>query len=119
MREEKIKRFIDEAKKISNNVGFTQRVARIQSVVLKVGCPKWCLHFAKDVKGADVKAHQNVVLSGTLDDAHTMYLFAKYVVGADLKLIMNRIKEVDKYYRLDHKKRWNELQEKLSTITNE
>ena len=52
-------------------------------VVINSGDPKWNYNFAKDIKGADVKAHEQVIINS--GDPKWNYYFAEGVKGADVK----------------------------------
>ena len=51
----------------------------------------WCYHFAKEIKGADIKAHEKVILE--LKDPQYYYKFARDIAGANVeehfKVILN------------------------------
>ena len=57
----------------------------------------WCYHFAKEIKGADIKAHEKVILE--IKEVQYSYCFAKCIPGANIeehfKLILN---SGDKYW---------------------
>ena len=43
----------------------------------------WCYEFARDIPGADIKAHEQAILE--LKDLEHSFWFAKDVLGADIK----------------------------------
>ena len=52
-------------------------------VVIESKDPKWNYNFARDIKGADVKAHEKVAMESK-DPIHNYY-FARDIKGADVK----------------------------------
>ena len=53
-----------------------------EKVVIESKEPEWNYYFALDIKGADVKAHEKVVLESKEPECN--YYFARYVKGADV-----------------------------------
>ena len=51
----------------------------------------WCYYFARDIKGADIKVHEKVILE--LKDPEYSYYFAQDISGANIeehfKIILN------------------------------
>ena len=43
----------------------------------------WCYEFARDIHGADIKAHEQVILE--LKSGYYSYYFARDIKGADIK----------------------------------
>ena len=43
----------------------------------------WCYYFARDIKGADIKAHEKVILE--LEYTKYSYYFARDVLGANIE----------------------------------
>jgi len=67
-------------------------VKALQQVVIKSGNPKWAYKFARDVKGADIKVLQQVVTDST--DKNTpewAYWFAFSIKGADIKALQQAV----------------------------
>lgn len=54
-------------------------------------------YFAKEVEGANINAHEQIVLNG--EDYATCFCFARDIDGADKEALFNRMKEL--FYTVD------------------
>lgn len=72
---------------------------KVHEQIVLSGEPIDSYYFAQDVEGADIKAHEQHVLNG--EDYKACFAFARYIEGADMIALFNRMKELS--YTIDDK----------------
>lgn len=78
-----IQKLIDKTKEYCEKYGAHHTIIDIERDVLKINNPLLSYCFARDIEGADIKAHGQVVINSK--DACLNYCFARDIEGADIK----------------------------------
>ena len=72
----------DKAKKAYYKAFKDINVKENEKIVLE-SKTTWCYNFARDIPGADIKDHEQVIIE--IKDLELSYFFARNVSGADIK----------------------------------
>ena len=75
------------AKELGNTANDKKAKLFLEAIVIKAGDPELIYDFARDVKGADIKALQKAIIKA--GKPYWIYSFAVDVKGADIKALQS------------------------------